>query len=117
MDNVTHSLFALTLARTPLGRERGATAALASAPTAPDSDFLVSLTGASYLDWHRGPTHGPLGILGLGLVTAACVYGISRAFNWQPERDGRTQFAHLLMASMIGVAAHILMDLPTSYGT
>ena len=76
MDNVTHTLFALTLARTPLGRRPGATAALVLASNAPDIDIVAAFGGsANYLAWHRGPTHGPLGVLGLGLVTAAMVWG------------------------------------------
>src|SRR5436189_1666411 len=76
MDNVTHTLFALTLARTPLGRAgRGTTAALVVASNAPDIDVLVSLKGTgSYLQWHRGPTHGPIGVVALGLATAAVVW-------------------------------------------
>src|SRR5207245_2808175 len=60
LDNLTHSLFALTLSRTRLASAgRGTTAALLLASNAPDID-IVTLAGgtASYLKWHRGPTHG-----------------------------------------------------------
>jgi inner membrane protein len=123
MDNVTHTLFALTLARTRLGRSgRGATAALVLASNAPDIDIVATLGGtANYLAWHRGPTHGPLGIAGLGALTAAIVWAWIR-FR---ERNGGERsavappatFGRLLMLSVLGVSAHILMDLPTSYGT
>jgi len=65
LDNLTHSLFGLTLARTPLGRAgRGATTALFLASNAPDIDIVVTLGGAAnYLEFHRGPTHGPLGVV------------------------------------------------------
>jgi hypothetical protein len=33
---------------------------------------------AAYLQWHRGPTHGPIGIAGLAIVTAALVWAIQR---------------------------------------
>src|ERR1700726_742078 len=58
MDNVTHTLFALTLARTPLGRAgRGTTATLVLASNAPDLDVVATAHGArSYLTWHRGET-------------------------------------------------------------
>ncbi|HEY3043761.1 MAG TPA: metal-dependent hydrolase [Vicinamibacterales bacterium] len=122
MDNVTHTLFALTLARTPLGRYgRGTTAALVLASNAPDIDIVTALGGtANYLAWHRGPTHGPLGVVGLGVVTAALVS------LWRPPSGGPipirlkpdpTSFMRLLAVSIIGVLLHILMDLPTSYGT
>jgi membrane-bound metal-dependent hydrolase YbcI (DUF457 family) len=129
MDNVTHTLFALTLARTPLGRGgRGATAALVLASNAPDIDIVTALGGsANYLEWHRGPTHGPLGILGLGLATAALVWGGRRFRSTRsggPPSGGRirlkpdpTSFMTLLAVSIVGVLLHVLMDLPTSYGT
>ena len=123
MDNVTHTLFALTLARTPLGRRRGAAAALVLASNAPDVDIVTALGGsANYLAWHRGPTHGPLGVVGLGLVTAAIVWGAGRFFahRTSSRADGDadvTSFAGLTAVSMVGILAHILMDLPTSYGT
>src|SRR5262249_20113498 len=93
--------------------------------------------------WHRGPTHGPLGVVGLGLVTASLVWGWRRL---RARRAGRTaasaaaareasavgaptaprgdpspsvdaSFPMLVAIAMIGVVFHILMDLPTSYGT
>jgi len=45
MDNLTHTLFGLTLARTPLGRAgRGTTAALILASSAPDIDIIAAGT-------------------------------------------------------------------------
>src|SRR5947207_3461393 len=157
MDNVTHTLFALTLARTPLGRGgRGATAALVLASNAPDVDIVAMLGGsANYLAWHRGPTHGPLGVLGLGVLTAALVWSGTHVWRppsrlrsapaWHAEAQGAkaaggpirlkpdptsesdpaerraitrdARFGMLVIVSMIGVLLHILMDLPTSYGT
>jgi membrane-bound metal-dependent hydrolase YbcI (DUF457 family) len=139
MDNLTHTLFAATLARTPLGRAgRGTTAALIIASNLPDIDIVTTAGGAvSYLRWHRGPTHGPIGMIGLGLVTAALV---SLAYRYvgplkRPPEDlagaGSTDstdshgadtaprvasFAMLAIVSTIGVVMHVLMDLPTSYG-
>jgi len=131
LDNVTHTLFAATLARTPLGRAgRGTTAALIIASNIPDIDIITTTGGAiDYLRWHRGPTHGPIGIVGLGLITAAIVAiayrviahgpggfigarGFSRATN-----SDVASFPMLAVVSTIGVLFHVLMDLPTSYGT
>ncbi|MEQ1728070.1 MAG: metal-dependent hydrolase [Vicinamibacterales bacterium] len=118
MDNLTHSLFGLTLARTPLGRAgRGTTAALFLASNAPDVDVVVTLGGAArYLEFHRGPTHGLLGVVGLAAVVAGLVW---LGGKWR-DKGGDEPRANLLMlwvVSMIGIAGHILMDLPTSYGT
>ncbi len=129
MDNLTHSLFAFTLGRTPLGRAgRGTTAALLIASNIPDID-IVTLAGggASYLKWHRGPTHGPIGIVVLGLTAAGL------AWLWQRFRDNRhanskdarafdpneprASFGMLAAIAIIGVLLHVLMDMPTSYGT
>ncbi len=129
MDNLTHSLFAVTLGRTALGRAgRGTTAALLIASNIPDID-IVTLAGggASYLKWHRGPTHGPIGIIVLGLVSAGLVW------LWQRFRDNRhgnsnngrppgpdeprASFGMLAAIGIIGVVLHVLMDIPTSYGT
>ena len=149
MDNITHTLFAATLARTPLGRSgRGTTAALILASNAPDIDIVATAGGAlKYLEWHRGPTHGPLGIVGLGIITAALVVGgrliVDRRHRKirlrlnpehsdagpdgvaasQPHADrevrphANASFAGLVGVSIVGILFHVLMDLPTSYGT
>ena len=124
MDNLTHSLFGITLARTPLSRAgRGTTAALLLASNAPDVDILATAGGAvKYLEWHRGMTHGPLGIVGLGIVSAALVWIGLRLYDrrWPPTPGGRdhgASFGMLVAVSIVGVLLHVLMDLPTSYGT
>jgi inner membrane protein len=122
LDNLTHTLFAITLGRTPLARAgRGTTAALVLASNAPDIDIVSTAGGAvSYLRWHRGPTHGPLGVIGLGFLVAAIVWSWHR---WRDRRDTQStteplaSFRMLLAVSMIGIVLHVLMDLPTSYGT
>jgi membrane-bound metal-dependent hydrolase YbcI (DUF457 family) len=118
LDNLTHTLFGLTLARTSLGRAgRGTTAALVIASNAPDVDMVTALGGAgSYLHWHRGPTHGPLGVLLLGFATAATVTVWLRRNRTAPSAPAAS-FLVLFLVAAIGVLMHILMDLPTSYGT
>ncbi len=118
MDNVTHTLVGLTLARTPLGRAgRGTTAALVLASNAPDVD-VISLVGgsASYMRWHRGPTHGPLGIVALGLISAAFAWWWERRRPADRASGAPPRFAMLAVVAMFGIVVHILMDLPTSYG-
>ena len=118
MDNVTHTLFAATLARTPLGGAgRGTTAALILASNAPDIDIVATAGGAmKYLQWHRGLTHGPLGIVGLGLLSAGLVSAGLRIFDHERTPD-HPSFGMLAAVSILGVFLHVLMDLPTSYGT
>jgi len=125
MDNLTHTLFGLTLARTPLGRAgRGVTTALALASNAPDVDVVMSVRGnTSYLQWHRGPTHGVIGVVALGLLVAFLVrLGQRIADRYEMRTPGAASeaeapLAMLIAASMVAVVCHILMDFPTSYGT
>ena len=124
MDNLTHSLFGATLARRRLSRAgRGTMTALVLASNIPDIDIVMTGGGVvKYLEWHRGMTHGPLGIIGLGIVAAALVtagrsfcdrrWPASRARSSEPDAS----FAMLCAVSIIGVLLHVLMDLPTSYG-
>jgi membrane-bound metal-dependent hydrolase YbcI (DUF457 family) len=118
LDNLTHSLFGLTLARTPLGRAgRGTTAALLLASNAPDIDVaLAAGRSQNYLRFHRGPTHGPLGIVGLSLIVAGLVWALRRWLDRRRSGPGAS-FAMLWAVSMVAVAGHVLMDLPTTYGT
>jgi inner membrane protein len=129
LDNLTHTLFAATLARTPLSRAgRGTTAALILASNAPDIDIIATAGGAvKYLQWHRGPTHGLLGLVGLGVLAAALVWigrrlwdqrSGTRGVRLKPDGDRQpdASFAMLLAVSMIGIIFHVAMDLPTSYG-
>ena len=125
MDNLTHTLFALTLGRTPLGRAgRGVTTTLVLASNAPDIDVVMTARGnASYLQWHRGPTHGMIGVVALGLLVAFLVrIGQRIADRYELRRPGvdhgtEAPLGMLIAASVIGVLCHILMDFPTSYGT
>jgi membrane-bound metal-dependent hydrolase YbcI (DUF457 family) len=130
LDNVTHTLVGATLARTALRRAgRGATAALLISSNIPDIDIVATAGGAlKYLEWHRGPTHGPLGVVGLGVLSAAIVWAGQRvvdarrgaaasASSGTVSAAPAASFAMLAAISMIGVAVHVVMDLPTSYGT
>jgi membrane-bound metal-dependent hydrolase YbcI (DUF457 family) len=144
LDNLTHSLFAMTLARTPLSRAgRGTTAALILASNAPDIDILATAGGAvKYLEWHRGPTHGPLGMVGLSVIAAGLVWIGRRVYDRRvganaaaaggsrppsrralavddhpADRPADASFGVLVAVSMIGTVLHVLMDLPTVYGT
>ncbi len=118
MDNLTHSLFGATLARTPLGRAgRGTTLALVLSSNAPDIDVVTVAGGAlNYLEWHRGPTHGALGVVVLGLLTAGLVRACLRTFD-RAHAAEHAPFRMLAAVSCIGVLLHIALDFPTSYGT
>jgi membrane-bound metal-dependent hydrolase YbcI (DUF457 family) len=124
VDNLTHSLFGWTLARAGVGRGVPyATATLILASNAPDADIVTAMAGGvEYLAAHRGPTHGPLGVIGLGVTVAALVTA------WDRWRGARAQAPASAMATaevfwrswllaMAGIVGHVLMDLPTVYAT
>ena len=117
VDNITHSLFALTLANAGLRRAgRGSTAALLIASNIPDIEVLTAFTGrarratwpttadrrtgrsASASRWRRPPPSG-----------SRCGCG--------GAENGRRRFLALLAVSTIGFLGHIALDLATSYGT
>ncbi|MGE3512528.1 MAG: metal-dependent hydrolase [Vicinamibacterales bacterium] len=118
MDNVTHTLFGATLGRAVFHRAgRGTTAVLILASNAPDADIVMAAGGTlDYLAWHRGPTHGPLGVVGLAAVSAALVWGWLR-YGDRERRGDHAPFATLFLAALVGLVAHVLMDFPTAYGT
>jgi len=126
VDNLTHSLFALTLAQTPLRRAgRGTAWTLVVASNVPDSDIVAAVAGGgeAYLSVHRGTSHGPVGALALGLVAAGLAYAGLRWRRWRrpppaPGADpGDASFPALAGLALLGTLSHVLMDLPTSYGT
>ena len=119
LDNLTHSLFAATLGRTPLGRAgRGTTATLILASNAPDIDIIATGGGAfKYLEWHRGLTHGPIGLAVLAVVAAGIVE-VARRMNPKWRHPGEdAPFPMLVAVAAVGIVFHVAMDLPTSYGT
>lgn len=118
MDNVTHTLLALTLANAGIRRVGpGATATLVLASNVPDIEFVTRFAEngrLAYLAAHRGPTHGPLG-LALGASMAAVVWLCLRRRRTLGDRV--PSFPALVAVGIAGVMAHVLVDLTTSYGT
>ena len=120
VDNVTHSLLAVTLSRTSLRRVgAGTTAALFLASNAPDIDIVAAFSDreGAYLAAHRGPTHGPLGIVLLAAVTTGLVRWWSTARGCGETHAPRASLMGLFAVSLLGATLHVVMDLPTSYGT
>jgi membrane-bound metal-dependent hydrolase YbcI (DUF457 family) len=118
LDNLTHTLVGVTLVRAGLGRGTpGATAAMVLASNVPDIDIVAAFdSGLAYLAAHRGASHGPLGVVGLGVLAALAVAG------WRAARPATraAAWAGLPRLAGVGIAGallHVLMDLPTIYGT
>jgi membrane-bound metal-dependent hydrolase YbcI (DUF457 family) len=121
VDNLTHTLFGWTVARTGIDRRVPyAAATLIIASNAPDLDILTAVTGGQigYLAAHRGPTHGPLGFLLLGLAAGLAVLAWATWRRRLPEdRHVGPWLLQLCLVGVLGTTLHALMDLPTSYGT
>lgn len=117
MDNITHTLVGLTVVRAGLGRRTpGAMATMLAASSAPDLDIVTAITGGAtpYLAAHRGWTHGPLGVLALGGGVALAIWLLLQR-RADPSR--RPSLVPLLGVAFFAGLLHVLMDVPTSYGT
>lgn len=97
-------------------RASGATAAMILASNLPDADIMMAFESSlAYFALHRGPTHGPLGVVGLGLVAALLVVAW-RALRASTRRSAWDGFGTLCGVGIAGTALHVAMDLATSYG-
>ncbi|MBV9157343.1 MAG: metal-dependent hydrolase [Acidobacteriaceae bacterium] len=109
MDNITHSLTGLALARAGLNRFcPRATLLLILSANAPDLD-IVGVHGGTlrYLEVHRGYSHSLLCLPFLALVPVLLVAGMFRQkLPWLT--------AWVLCA--IGVGSHLVLDCTNSYG-
>lgn len=104
MDNLTHSLVGLMLARVGLEKTtvRG-TAMMVLAANAPDADAFVWFTGTMrYIEYHRTYTHT---LTFLPLVALLPMLIVRARFSL------RSYFA-----AMIGVLSHLLLDWTNTYG-
>ncbi|MGA8025956.1 MAG: metal-dependent hydrolase [Bryobacteraceae bacterium] len=109
MDNVTHSLTGLALARAGLSRFcPRATLLLILSSNAPDSDIVAAFRGSlRYLEVHRGYSHSLLCLPLMAVLPVLVVAGIYRQ---------RLPWARAWALCCIGVAGHLLLDLTNSYG-
>jgi inner membrane protein len=110
MDNLTHSLTGLMMARVGLGRttERGGVLMMILAANTPDIDVIASgLPGSlRYLEVHRGYTHCLLMAPVMALVPLLLARWISKSsMNWQAY-----------LACVLGVLSHLALDLTNVYG-
>lgn len=109
MDPIGHLLIgSAVLAMAPA--EAGTAIAVATLVGAeiPDSDYVVKWLkgGPAYLHYHRGPTHGPVGVLALSALTA-----------WVVGFFAVTPFVTLFLWALAGALSHVLFDVTNNYGT
>jgi inner membrane protein len=106
MFNSTHTLVGLGMARS--GLERLAPHAIWTAAIAanlPDIDIVTAYGGtASYITFHRGITHSPIGIVFLALALAWTMHWICGGF-----------VGHFTVA-LLAMASHPFLDFANTYG-
>jgi inner membrane protein len=108
MDNLTHTLTGLMMARTGLGgKARGVAVVMMLAANAPDIDAVSWLGGTlNYLKYHRGFTHSLLFAPVLALVPCALVRWIGRSpLGWAAY-----------LGSLAAVLSHLALDWTNVYG-
>src|SRR3954454_13289676 len=109
MDNVTHSLTGLALARAGLDRCcPRATLLLLLSANAPDCDILSLTQGQlAYLEAHRGYTHSLLLAPVMALVCVVVTAALYRE---------KLPWLKAWLVCLIGLSSHLLLDLTNSYG-
>jgi len=120
MENFSHTLLGLSLAKTGLERTTPlATTALIVSSNLPDIDNLTWLFGGtiSSLEHHRGITHG---LLGLGVLAATLTLALTfldRRFRLRsdPFRRPLRPF-RIFLLSCLGGLSHTFMDFTNVYG-
>ncbi len=114
MDNLSHTLVGIHLARLPAFRSIGPRLAFwtgVAASNAPDVDGVLRFwSERAYIFEHRGITHSLLAALLIAPLVAAIAGLVAR-------RPLHRDFLPLLGLSLAGVAVHLFFDLITSWGT
>jgi len=114
MDNLTHTLYGLALAKTGLHRVTPqATVTLIAGANFPDIDLASLLWGQiSYLKYHRALTHSIAGVV-LGALLLASI--ISWANNHLLKKAPASWW-RLFGLGLVGISSHVLLDYTNSYG-
>lgn len=118
MDNLTHSLVGLAASKAGLEKlSPGATVLCILAANVPDSDIVTLIGGRwNYLHHHRGITHSIIGAIVLGLTLPLIFYVADRLIARIRARQPVVRLKGLMIASLLVIATHPLMDWTNNYG-
>lgn len=119
MDNLTHSLVGLTVAKAGLDRlSPGATTLCVLAANAPDADVIILAFGDrwDFLQHHRGITHAIVGVIGLAVLFPLIFYGVDRLASRLRNQPPSTKLKGLFIASFVASATHPFLDWTNNYG-
>lgn len=109
MDNITHSLTGLALARAGLNQFcPRATVLLILSANAPDADIVSLARGQlRHLEMHRGYTHSLVGLPLMALLAVAVVAAVYRE---------KLPWGRAWLLCCLGVASHLVLDWTNAYG-
>lgn len=120
MENLTHTLLGLALAKAGLERATPlATTTLVIASNLPDVDVLAQFNNGtfSYLEYHRGFTHS---LVGLALLAVALTFVLTYADRrFRLRRDHRLRPMRplrIFWLAYLGGLGHTFMDFTNAYG-
>ena len=109
MDNITHTLTGLMMARAGLARTtpRGGTLMMMLAANVPDIDVVFGLPGGlAYMEYHRGYAHSLLLAPAMAVIPLLLAHWIRGAsVSWKAW-----------LACLLGVLSHLALDLTNVYG-
>jgi inner membrane protein len=119
MDNLTHTLFGLTLAKA--GFERAtplATTTLLIASNMPDIDSVMRFRGGFVdLENHRGITHSFVGLLLLSAILTLILVFLDKRFRLRHDMFRRPiRPLRIFALAYLAGLCHLLMDFTNNYG-
>src|ERR1051325_7459740 len=119
MDNLTHTLFGLTAAKTGLERVTPlATTTLLIASNLPDIDSAMRMRGTFVdLETHRGFTHSFVGLLILSLLLTLVLVFLDKRFRLRHDMFRRPiRPLRIFALAYLAGLCHLFMDFPNNYG-
>jgi len=113
MDNLTHSLVGLMMARAGLNRlGAGATTLVIVSANLPDIDLAAAIGGRlQYLEYHRGWTHS-FALAPLMALLPLPIWWLAR----RKRGAGPKALLYAWLAGLLGVLSHLALDSWNSYG-
>jgi inner membrane protein len=120
MENLAHTLLGLSFAKGGLERATPlATTALVISSNLPDIDVLWRLEGGtvSYLEYHRGFTHGFVGLAVVAAALTLALMFIDRRFRLRRDPFRRPlRPVRIFLLAYLGGLGHSFMDFTNVYG-
>lgn len=119
MENLAHTLLGLSLAKAGLERATPlATTALVISSNLPDIDVFSRVNGTvSYLEYHRGFTHGFVGLALLAALLTLALMFVDRRFRLRRDLFRRPlRPLRIFGIAYLGGLGHSFMDFTNVYG-